>query len=91
MSHSEPPNCSCGHPWIDHHGGCVMNPAYPCEAHAYGICRGVSAQECEWTQVNGCRIREEEPECTCNNYVNADTGLSGYQAEGIPNESNFDI
>lgn len=83
MNHSEPPNCSCGHPWDDHHHGLIMNPSYPQEAHDYGICAGVCAGECEWSQVNGVRIRGDEQECHCKNYVNCKTGLSGHQAMGV--------
>lgn len=83
FQHYDPPNCTCGHPWDNHHHGCIMNPKWPTEAHAYGICMGLSPGECEWTQVNGDRIRESEPECLCNGYVNKDTGLEGWQAEGV--------
>lgn len=85
--HVDPPFCACGHPWEEHHHGCIMNPNFPSEAHIYGICSGMSAEECEWTQVNGDRIREEEPECHCGSYKNANTGLSGWQSEGVKDES----
>lgn len=74
MTHKQPPKCACGHSWERHHHGCIMRIEYPVDAHAWGVCGGVMAQECEWTQVNGDRIREEEPECFCDGYVNSKTG-----------------
>lgn len=76
--HEDPPNCQCGHSWDNHHHGCIVNPAY-CEytdSHMYGTCGGLAAQECEWTELNGERIRENEPECLCGSYVNSISGLS---------------
>ena len=71
MNHSEPPNCLCGHPWREHHLSCIMNRGGAIEDHNIGICGGVVAQECEWTKLNGYRIRENETECQCEKYVNS--------------------
>ncbi len=76
MRHQAPPKCKCGHTWENHHHGCIMNPNYPTDAHDYGICSALGAQECERTEVNGNRIRENEPECLCGHYVNSETGFS---------------
>jgi hypothetical protein len=84
--HKTPSKCKCGHPWLEHHLSCLMNPNWPSECHDYGICGGLGGGECEWTQVNGERIREDEPECLCSYYMNKKTGKSCGQAEGIPND-----
>lgn len=67
--HKPPPDCKCGHSWEDHHHGCIMNPNYPTEDHARGICRAVGAQECEATQINGeWIVDKEEDKCYCPQY-----------------------
>ena len=77
MRHYPPAKCTCGHSWEQHHHGCIMNPKYfdYQDAHDYGVCGGVVGQECERTELNGIRIREDEPECFCGGYVNSKTLL----------------
>jgi hypothetical protein len=70
-NHKPPSDCQCGHSWEDHHHGRIMNPNCPIEAHERGICRGVKAQECEATQVNGEWIVDKENErCYCLHWRN---------------------
>jgi hypothetical protein len=74
--HQEPPRCTCGCKWEDHHHSYIMNSEVPSEAHDYGICRGCAAQECESTQVNGEWLVPENKRCYCPKYVNSKTGKS---------------
>jgi hypothetical protein len=66
--HKPPKDCLCGHSWEDHHHGCIMNPKVPSEDHKRGICRGVMAQECEATQVNGEWLVEDDLRCYCGQW-----------------------
>ncbi len=71
MTHEPPIDCICNHSWEDHHHGCIMNPNVPSENHTRGICRGVLAQECEATQVNGeWLVRKKKDRCYCGSYRN---------------------
>ncbi len=64
--HKLPLDCACGHPWDDHHHGCVLNPKSPIDDHAQGICQGLMAEECERFQVNG--VSTGDGFCDCRYY-----------------------
>ena len=66
--HHPPQDCTCGHSWEDHHHSCIMYPNVPEEDHKRGICRGVFAEECEATQINGEWIVPEKDRCYCRQY-----------------------
>jgi hypothetical protein len=68
LEHYPPNDCTCGHSWENHHHSCIMNPKCPIEDHSRGICRGVMAEECEETQMNGEWLVPEKDMCFCGRY-----------------------
>lgn len=81
------PDCTCGHSWEDHHHGCIMNPEFPGECHPFGICRGVTGDECEATQFEGRYTGLKGGKmCVCQGYANCETLLMPWQAKGISDD-----
>lgn len=58
-----------------------MHPEWPGEAHAYGICGGVSAEECEAEQFEG-RLLKGNRSCVCDDYRSCVDGKRPYGARG---------
>jgi len=61
--------CICGHHFDDHHHGVIARPQILEEENrSFQNVGGLLGQECERTEVNGMRIREDEPPCSCSLY-----------------------
>src|SRR6056297_797504 len=62
--------CECGHSFIEHHGGVIVNIKYKYSPRGVG---GVLGQECEHNGFNGMIEPDEDGSvCECSNYKDCD-------------------